>query len=165
MGVVSLKADAHSGNGDGDGTSATPFLPIFEGLTRRLVFLNRSSDCSPTKKTDSKRIALIMNEVEASMRGVGLVSSESLPSRQSVTGAYVWDKASRRAVCQPERESGPGSPGDDVYGSEIKTSPQCSLLDLLCCASSRVGLLQGRKSRNGLGQERRWLLLLCVVVD
>lgn len=33
---------------------------------------------------------------------VDSMPNEGLPSRQSVTGAYLWDKAGRRAVCQPE---------------------------------------------------------------
>lgn len=92
---------------------------------------------------------------------------EGLPSRNSATGQCLQSKASRRAVCQPERIAAwkPESHEDDVCTSETKTGLQNSLFVLLCCAPSRTGLLQDIK-RDGSGRgERRWLLLLCAVVD
>lgn len=74
--------------------------------------------------------------------------NESLPSRQSATGAFLWDKASGRTVCRPESVG--------TWKSQKATrarvgSRQCRLLVLLPCASSRVGLVQARKRDNCLG--------------
>lgn len=86
VGTVVIKAETYSG--DGDGEVLHPALG--EVLTQTICLPRKCSDYSPSEERDDER----MNEIDARTQGVGSVPNESLPSRQSATGAYPWDKAS-----------------------------------------------------------------------